>query len=169
MKLEEKKKLIEETTKELLAEMGFQATIYVATSASTSEEEVSEETPISVELQLADSKYLIGKYGVNLSALQHILRILIRKKTDERINFNVDVNNYREEQKQAIVALATEMGEKVRTEKKSFMLRPMNAYERRIVHVELAKMEGILTESIGEGEDRKIIIKPTSIEDEFDL
>ncbi len=169
MQLEEKKKLIEETTRELLEKMGFQATIHIATNASTSEDEFSEENPISVELQLTDSKYLIGKYGINLSALQHVLRVLIRKKTSERINFNVDVNNYREEQKQALITLAAEMGEKVRKEKKSAMLRPMNAYERRIVHVELSKMEGILTESIGEGEDRKIIIKPTSIGDEFDL
>ena len=128
MKLEEKKKLIEETTKELLEKMGFQATVYIATNVSTSEEETSEENPISVELQLTDSKYLIGKYGVNLSALQHILRVIIRNKTKERINFNVDVNNYREEQKQAIIALANEMGEKVRMEKKSAMLRSMNAY-----------------------------------------
>ncbi len=169
MQLEEKKKLIEETTKELLEKMGFQATIYIATSASTSEEEISEETPISVELQLADSKYLIGKYGVNLAALQHILRVLIRKKTTEKINFNVDVNNYREDQKQTLITLAIETGEKVRKEKKSAMLRAMNAYERRIVHVELAKMEGILTESVGEGEDRKIIIKPTSVGDDYDL
>ncbi|MBT3356594.1 hypothetical protein HN784_02045 [bacterium] len=169
MKLEEKKKLIEETTKELLEKMGFQATVYIATNVSTSEEETSEENPISVELQLTDSKYLIGKYGVNLSALQHILRVIIRNKTKERINFNVDVNNYREEQKQAIIALANEMGEKVRMEKKSAMLRSMNAYERRIVHVELEKMDGVLTESVGEGEDRKVIIKPTSIGDEFDL
>lgn len=169
MQLEEKKKLIEETTRELLEKMGFQATIYIATSASTTEEEVSEETPISVELQLADSKYLIGKYGVNLSALQHILRVLVRNKTDERINFNVDVNNYREEQKQALITLAHEMGDKVRKEKKSAMLRAMNAYERRIVHVELAKMEGIVTESVGEGEDRKVIIKPASVGDEYGL
>lgn len=168
MKIEEKKKLIEETTKELLEKMGFQATIYIATNVSTSEED-SEENPISVELQLTDSKYLIGKYGVNLSALQHILRVLVRSKTSERINFNVDVNNYREEQKQALVNLAVEMGEKVQKEKKSVMLRAMNAYERRIVHVELDKMEGIVTESIGEGDDRKVIIKPTSIGDEFDL
>jgi spoIIIJ-associated protein len=169
MQLDEKKKLIEETTRELLEKMGFQATIHIAMSASTSEEEVSEETPISVELQLTDSKYLIGKYGVNLSALQHILRVLVRNKTDERINFNVDVNNYREEQKQALVTLAHEMGDKVRKEKKSAMLRAMNAYERRIVHVELAKMEGIVTESVGEGEDRKVIIKPTSVGDEYGL
>lgn len=169
MHLEEKKKLIEETTKELLEKMGFQATVYIATKVSTSEEETSEDNPISVELQLTDSKYLIGKYGVNLSALQHILRILIRKKTKERINFNVDVNNYREEQKQAIVAIAVEMGEKVRKEKKSAMLRPMNAYERRLVHVELEKMDDIITESVGEGDDRKVIIKPISIGEEFDL
>lgn len=169
MQLDEKKKLIEETTRELLDKMGFQATICIVTNASTSEEETSEENPISVELQLTDSKYLIGKYGVNLSALQHILRVLIRKKTSERINFNVDVNNYREEQKQALITLASEMGERVNKEKKPAMLRAMNAYERRIVHVELANVEGILTESVGEGEDRKVIIKPTSVGDDFDL
>ncbi len=168
MQLEEKKKLIEETTRELLGKMGFQATIYIATNVSTSKKE-STEDPISVELQLTDSKYLIGKYGINLSALQHILRILVRNKTSERINFNVDVNNYREEQKQTLINLAVEMGEKVQKEKKSLMLRAMNAYERRIVHVELAKMEDVSTESIGEGEDRKVIIKPASVSDEFDL
>lgn len=170
MQLDEKKKLIEETTKELLDKMGFKATVYTATTiTSIDEEEVSQENPISVEIQLAESKYLIGKHGVNLSALQHLLRVIMRKKAQERINFSVDVNGYREDQRQAIIDHAHEIASKVTREKKSVVLRPMNAYERRIVHVELAKMGEIKTESIGEGEDRKVVIKPASIEDELDL
>ena len=170
MNIDEKKKLIEETTKELLEKMGFKATVYTATSVtSLDDQQPEEDNPISVEIQLSESKYLIGKHGVNLSALQHLLRILIRKKSDERINFNVDVNGYREDQRQAIIDLAHEIASKVTQEKKAVVLRPMNAFERRIVHVELAKMPDIRTESIGEGEDRKVVVKPASIGDELDL
>jgi len=170
MQIDEKKKLIEETTKELLEKMGFKATVYTATSVTSLEDnETEDNNPISVEIQLAESKYLIGKHGVNLSALQHLLRVLMRKKSEDRINFNVDVNGYREDQRQSIVDLAHEVANKVSREKKAVVLRPMNAYERRIVHVELAKMDDIRTESIGEGDDRKVVIKPASIGDELDL
>lgn len=169
MQLDEKKKLIEKTTKELLEKMGFKATVYTAITVTSSDENASDENPISVEIQLAESKYLIGKHGVNLSALQHLLRILMRKKAQERINFSVDVNGYREDQRQSIIDLAHEVANKVTQEKKSVVLRPMNAYERRIVHVELAKMTDIRTESMGEGEERKVVIKPASIEDQLDL
>jgi spoIIIJ-associated protein len=170
MQIDEKKKLIEETTKELLEKMGFKATVYTATSVTSLEDnETEDNNPISVEIQLAESKYLIGKHGVNLSALQHLLRVLMRKKSEDRINFNVDVNGYREDQRQSIVDLAHEIANKVSQEKKAVVLRPMNAYERRIVHVELAKMDDIRTESIGEGDDRKVVIKPASIGDELDL
>ena len=170
MQLDEKKKLIEETTKELLEKMGFKATVYTATTVTSIDEgETGDENPISVEIQLAESKFLIGKHGVNLSALQHLLRILMRKKAEERINFSVDVNGYREDQRQSIIDLAHEIANKVTQEKKSIVLRPMNAYERRIVHVELANVSDIRTESMGEGEDRKVVVKPASIEDELDL
>lgn len=168
MQLDEKKKLIEETTKELLEKMGFKATVYTATTV-TSADEAGDSNPISVEIQLTESKYLIGKHGVNLSALQHLLRVIIRKKAEERIDFSVDVNGYREDQKQSIIDLAHEIATKVTKEKKSVVLRPMNAYERRIVHVELAKISDIKTESMGEGENRKVVIKPASIEDELEL
>lgn len=169
MQLEEKKKLIEEATKEFLEQMGFRATIYTSTTIPPADQITMNDIPISVEIQLAESKYLIGKYGINLSALQHLLRIIVRKKSNEYINFNVDVNGYREEQRQAIVNFARESAEKVIKEKKSIILRPMNAFERRLVHVELSEIEGIKTESIGEGENRKVVIKHASISEELDI
>lgn len=165
MQLDEKKRIIEETTKELLEKMGFKATIYTETTVT----ETEENTPISVEIQLTDSKYLIGKHGLNLSALQHLLRIIIRKKASQRIDFNVDINGYREGQKQSIIDLAHEVAEKVSREKKVVILRPMNAYERRLVHVELDQNKNVKTESIGEKDERKVAVKPVSIEDELDL
>ena len=169
MQLDEKKKLIEEATKDLLERMGFKATIYTATTVTSDENESEEDAPISVEIQLSESKYLIGKHGVNLAALQHLLRVLIRKKAGEQINFSVDVNGYREDQRQSIVDLAHEMAEKASQEKKAIILRPMNAYERRLVHVELANNQEIKTESIGEGEERKVVIKPASVSEELGL
>lgn len=168
MQLEEKKKLIEETTKDLLDRMSFKATVYTSTTVPP-EEETSDNLPISVEIQLTESKYLIGKFGVNLAALQHLLRIIIRKKAGEQIDFNVDVNGYREEQRQSIINFARESAEKAIQEKKSVMLRPMNAFERRLVHVELSQTDGVKTESIGEGEERKVVIKPASISEKLDL
>ena len=169
MQLEEKKKLIEETTKELLEQMGFKATVYTSTTVPPDSQDAINNIPISVEIQLTESKYLIGKYGINLSALQHLLRIIVRKRSSEHINFNVDVNGYREEQRQSIVDFARESAEKAMKEKRSITLRPMNAFERRLVHVELSQIEGIRTESIGEGEDRKVVIKPASVSEEPDL
>lgn len=167
MQPDEKKKLIEETTKEVLKKMGFKATVYTST---TIDPDSKEEGPISVEIQLVDSKYLIGKYGANLAALQHLLRVIVRKRCEnERINFDVDINGYRQEQKQSIISFARESAEKVSRERKALVLRPMNAFERRLVHVELANFQGIKTESIGENEERKVVIKPSSISEELEL
>ena len=169
MNLDEKKKLIEETTKEFLDKMDFKATIFTSTTVSPSEDEDESNEPISVEIELTDSKYLIGKFGVNLSALQHLLRVIVRKKSGERIEFNVDVNGYRQEQKQSIISFARETAERVAREKKAIILRPMNGYERRLVHMELSNFDGIKTESIGEDEDRKVVVKPISISEELAL
>lgn len=162
MQLEEKKRILEETIKGMLEKMGFKATVYTAIDA-TSSEYMSEGSSISVEIQVDDSNYLIGKHGVNLAALQHLCRVIVRKKSTEPITFTLDVNGYRQEHKQSIVRVAQEMARKALSDKKVMIMRPMSAYERRLVHIELAKMEGIQTESIGEGEERKVLIKPASL------
>lgn len=107
-----------------------------------------------------ESDLLIGQYGVNLQSLQHVLRAMARKKTDERLNFSVDVNNYRRQKKESLVQLARSFARQAVADGRPVILRPMSAYERRIVHMELAGDEQVKTESIGEGEERKVIIKP---------
>ncbi len=162
MNFEEKKTIIEKVAKDLLEKMGFEkAVIQVSTKISPREEA----SPVQVEIKTKDasSSYLIGKHGVNLSALQHLLRVLVKRSAPEsEIGFNVDVNDYRKEQQRGITDLAREIAEKVSMEQQSMALRPMNSFERRLVHTELANFEGIETESFGEGEERKVIIRPTS-------
>lgn len=154
MEIEDKKKVLEEITKSLLDGMGFKAEVIIATSA------VSDDDSISVEIQTDESKYLIGRFGVTLAAFQHICRILVRKRLDEQVNFTVDVNNYREKQQQIIFDITKEAIQKVLSDNESVELRPMNSYERRLVHLETAKNENIASESVGEDEERRVVIKP---------
>jgi len=87
-----------------------------------------------------------------------ILKMIARKK-DLPLTF-VDFNNYRKEREDLIVKLAKAAAQKSATTKQEVALPPMNAFERRIVHTELAVHPDLKTESMGEGKDRHIIIKP---------
>lgn len=154
MEMKEKKFLLEETAKEILEKMGFKVNVFIATDA------MGEDDLFSVEIQTDESGYLIGKRGLNLAAFQHIFRIIIRKKTTDKIHFTVDINNYRQDKKQEITRIAREALDKLQRENLTeITLPPMNGFERRIVHMELEGIEGITTESIGLDFNRKIIIK----------
>lgn len=107
-----------------------------------------------------ESDLLIGQYGINLRALQHILRAMARKKTEEKLKFSVDVNDYNKSKIGTLEDLARNMARRAINDKRPAVLRPMTAYERRIVHLALAENDQVQTESIGEGEERKVVIKP---------
>lgn len=107
-----------------------------------------------------ESDLLIGQHGTNLLSLQHILRAMARKKSEEKLKFSVDVNDYRREKLGSLVWLARSLARQAIADRRPVILRPMSAYERRIVHLELAGNEQVKTESIGEGEERKVVIKP---------
>lgn len=107
-----------------------------------------------------ESDLLIGQYGANLRALQHILRAMARKKIDERMHFSVDVNDYSRQKIGSLEEVAKSMARQAIEAKRPMVLRPMSAYERRIVHMTLAENTEVKTESIGEDEDRKVVIKP---------
>ena len=161
METEEKNNLeeiIKETVQKLVEKMGFLSDVEVKKITQEEDKET-----IVCNIQTADSNFLIGQYGVNLQSLQHIARLLVRKKTDDRMNFIVDVNSYRQEKNSSIEKLAREMAEQAVREKRAVVLRPMSPYERRIVHLELSKNAQVKTESIGEGEDRKVVIKPADL------
>jgi len=111
-------------------------------------------------IETKESDLLIGQYGANLRSLQHILRAMARKKNNEKLRFSIDANNYRKQKISSLEELAQSLARQAIIEKRPIVLRPMSAYERRVVHVALSENNQIRTESIGEGEERKVVIKP---------
>jgi predicted RNA-binding protein Jag len=93
-----------------------------------------------------------------VEALNHVLQ-MIAKKNDTKAIF-LDVNNYRQQRETLIAELARAAAKKVTATKQEVSLPAMNSYERRLVHVELAIHPEVTTESIGEGKERYIVIKP---------
>jgi spoIIIJ-associated protein len=106
-----------------------------------------------------DAKFLIGKNGQNLQALEHIVRSLFLKQ-GEAMNLFVDVNDYKKSRATHVAALAQEAVLRVRNSQRAEALAPMSPYERRIVHMELASVSDITTESIGQEPARRIVVKP---------
>lgn len=156
---ENSKKTIEESVKELLEKAGFPSEIETVQSSSDDQEGI-----ICNVKTTGDSNLLIGQYGVNLQAFQHIARLVLRKKlSDEKINFTLDVNSYREQKNQAIIEQAKEAAKQAINEGRVIIMKPMSAYERRLVHMELSKDNKVATESVGEGENRKILVKPINL------
>lgn len=151
--------VIKTVVENLVKQMGFTAEIEIKEAM---EEEGGKET-IVCNIKTEESNFLIGQYGVNLQSLQHIARLIVRKKIEEPINFVVDVNSYRQEKNSSIEKIAREMAEQAVREQRAVVMRPMSPYERRLVHLELSKNTQIKTESIGEGEERKVMIKPADM------
>lgn len=147
--------IIKSTAQELIEKIGFSPKVEVNQKTEGDKENIICNVNVS-----EDSHLLIGQYGINLQALQHIARILVRRKTDDKVKFVLDVNSYRQQKNESIVDLAREAAEQAVIEGRAIIMRPMSAYERRLVHLELADNMNVITESIGEGEGRKVVVKP---------
>ena len=148
-----KENLIKKTVEELLKKMGYK-------EAAVEIKEQDNPRALIVSIQVEDASQLIGQSGSNLNDLQRILRLLVIRKEAESPLFLVDINGYRAKREQFLKELSQEIAEQVLKTQKSVMLQPMSSYERRIVHVELAEKPGIATESIGEGPERRVVIRP---------
>ena len=101
----------------------------------------------------------LDRYVPHLVADFEFLLKMIAKKKGQSFVF-VDINNYRKNREDLIVKLAKAAAKKSATEKKIISLPAMNAYERRLVHAELAVHPDIKTESEGEGRDRHVVLRP---------
>lgn len=152
--MEERKKILEGITKEILDKMDVHANIYIASDA------MPEDDSIYIQIHSQESGNLIGKSGAHLFALQHLIRVIAMKKIGEKINFTVDINSYIENQKEALMEKVLEAIDKVQRKKEAVELPPMNAYERRLVHMKVATKSDLETDSIGEGDERRVVVKP---------
>lgn len=111
-----------------------------------------------------DAKFLIGKNGQNLQALEHLVRAMFLKTEENKdLALFVDVNDYKKSRAEHVATLAREAVHRVRSTQRAEALTPMTPYERRIVHMELASVSDITTESIGQEPARRIVVKPYRI------
>lgn len=107
-----------------------------------------------------DFKVLIGKSGETLESIQYLLSIFARRNTSLEKRVYLDINGYKKRKEETIRETAMTFAKKAIRYKKVMRLRPMNAYERRIVHSTLHNMKGVFTVSEGEEPHRKVVIKP---------
>jgi predicted RNA-binding protein Jag len=109
---------------------------------------------------IVDEDEWFSKHIPDLVKELKLLISLIARKESIETNFFIDINNYRKERERLIIELAKAAAQKSITLKTEVRLPAMNAYERRLVHMELSMRPDIKTESIGEGKERGVVIKP---------
>lgn len=124
------------------------------------EEELGVTASIAFNISGDDLGILIGRRGQTLANLQYVVRLVLghQRKTWESIF--LDVEGYKRRRYQGLHTLAKNMAEQVAAKGTPFTLEPMSAYERRIVHLALAEHPNVTTESIGQGEARRVVIIP---------
>ena len=144
------------TLEALLSKMGIVAS--VMSPVQPSEGEAT--TPLAFDVMGDDLGILIGRRGQTLTCLQFMVRLIVGHQTKTWVPITVDVEGYRQRRSEKLRALAERLAERVITRKTPFTLEPMLAYERRIIHLALANHPDVTTESIGEGEARRVVIQP---------
>lgn len=148
----------------ILERMGLEAYVTVQHSTSPGPEgEPQHSIMLYVEgLDEETVGLMIGRRGETLRSLQFLLNTIVNRMAGRWPQLVVDVGNYRQRRQESLESLARRMAEQVRATKRPMPLEPMQAYDRRIIHMALREDETVYTESTGEGESRRIIIFPRS-------
>ena len=137
--------------------MGVAATVSLDI---TEPDDLTGESINILDVQGKDLRILIGSRGDTLNALQYITRLMVSHKLQQRTNFVIDIEGYRQRREAALSKLAERMAQKVLKRKRPISLEPMPPYERRIIHMTLRDHSGVYTQSVGEGRRRKVRILP---------
>ncbi|MEA1958435.1 MAG: RNA-binding cell elongation regulator Jag/EloR [Chloroflexota bacterium] len=143
-----------ETLERLLALMGIEATV-----------EEKEPSPgglalFNLEIKGDDLGILIGRRGQTLSSLQYLLYLMVGHRLKGHVPLSVDVECYLERRQESLQGLARRMAERVMDTGQIVIMEPMPARERRVIHLELREYDRVMTQSVGEGEGRKVTIIP---------
>jgi spoIIIJ-associated protein len=143
----------------LLEKMGMPASVSVVEGGGLSED--GEPTPTLLDVTGSDLGILIGRRGDTLRDLQFMTRLIVNRRLGYWPNLVVDVEGYKARRKEMLTGLALRMAEKAVETQQPVALEPMPAYERRIIHIALRDDPQVMTESTGEGDNRKVVIIPT--------
>jgi spoIIIJ-associated protein len=140
-----------QTLKKMFLNMGVEAKIDMHNE---------KENQIIYSVETDENPLLIGKNGKTLEGIQVFIRNIINTYTKEHMIVLVDIGGYRENRKRQLEIIATKTAKEVAHSKIPAKLEPMNAYERRIVHMKLSDWRDVSTVSEGEGSSRHLVIKP---------
>lgn len=141
--------------KNFLQHMGFTATVAVS-ERLIQDERVEYVCEVAVD---EGQPLLIGQHGANLQALLHLLRLVTRTHLPEHAILSLDVNHYFAEKRNFVEQEAMKAVKEVVETGLPLSLRPMVAFERKLVHTLLAEHPEVTTESVGTGEGRKVLIR----------
>ncbi|MEM1034667.1 MAG: R3H domain-containing nucleic acid-binding protein [Myxococcota bacterium] len=118
------------------------------------------ESDIRIEITGGDAERLIGKKGQTLAALQFLANRVINRPQLPRRHVIIDADGYRARRESALSTMAQKLGKQALDEGKIITFEPMSAQDRRVVHLALAKFEGVVTKSEGKGTTRRVQIIP---------
>jgi len=144
-------KTIKKITKELILEK-------LELAAQIKVEKDEDNFRIIVDVQ--DPGLLIGYHGETLNAVQHLLKVLVFAKTNQWPSLVVDVADYRQNREKVLQSMAISAAQRVRHSQKALALSPLSSYERRVIHLIISGEEGVVSESEGEGNERRVVIRP---------
>lgn len=151
-KKENKLKIIKETAGKLLEFLKVEAKIEVS--------EDKENEVVRVQIATEKSGILIGNHGEVLNALQLILGLIVNRKLEKWERIIVNVGDYREQREEELRNLALNTAQKVKFSGQPAVLPNLSSFERRLIHLFLADRSEVITESEGEGETRRLVVKP---------
>jgi spoIIIJ-associated protein len=148
----------QEVLTELLRLMNIRASVETTLGYELADE--GQPPPIVLNITGEDLGILIGRRGETLRALQYLVRLMVSHRLKHWTNLVVDVENYVSRRRRTLEGLAERVAEQVARTGRMQALEPMSAYDRRVIHVTLRKHPEVTTQSVGEGERRKVTIIP---------
>ena len=120
-----------------------------------------QEQTVQVSVKTEEPQILIGEGGQTLSDIQHLLKIILKRKIPEAQFFvDIDIADYKKKKKEYLRELAKSTADEVSLTKIEKALPAMSAYERRVIHMELQERKDVLAQSQGQEPDRRIVIRP---------
>ena len=143
-------KTVKKTAEELIKLLGIEGEVSVK----------ADDESFNINLQTQDSGIVIGRHGDILEALQIILSLCISQKLGKFFRISLEVGDYKKNREEWLKSMAHEAKEKVISENKEIIVPALKAWERRIIHILLKDDKEVVSESIGEGKERTLVVRP---------
>ncbi len=116
------------------------------------------EDALEVTVEGENMGVVIGKRGETLDALQYLTSIVVNNESEDYVRVSLDTENYRQKRTVALQKLANKVADKVVRNGRSLTLEPMNSFERRVIHSTLQENPDVVTMSVGEEPQRKVVV-----------